>query len=104
MIYGSRKRMTRHYVRVVALHELDGHLVPLQILWDDFRRFDVSVIGHPRRERTLTHGFAIRHDVMIGGQRRILWHDNQGWFVEVPEDGNNATAHGTDPRCADVPC
>ncbi|MDO4182339.1 MAG: hypothetical protein Q4E12_01860 [Coriobacteriia bacterium] len=106
MIYGGRQRKVRHYVRVVALYQLDGQIVPLQILWDNERRFDVGLVGHPRRERPESHGFALRHDVMIGQQRRVLWRDEQGWFVEVPEaraPGAEAVP-GIDPRFADIPC
>lgn len=85
MIYGSGMRMIRHYVEVVALHHKDNSITPLRIIWDDGRVFDVKLIGRIKREYCQTHGFALRHDVMLGRNRRVLWRDDSGWFVEVCE-------------------
>ena len=81
--YGAGRKV-RHYVAVIALHGIDGEVRPLSIVWDDGKRFDVEVVARPRRQRTITSGYALRHDVLVQGKRRTLWRDDVGWFVEVP--------------------
>lgn len=84
VVYGATRRYVRHYVEVVALCRTDGHIIPITIIWDDGRRFDVDVVEDARRARCdRTHGFAVRYAVLIKGHRRCLYHDEQGWFVEL---------------------
>lgn len=109
MIYGGRDSMVRHYVEVVAMHHRDNQVTPIQIAWDDGRLFDVRVVGHITRERCQTHGYALRYNIMIGKNKRILWRDEQGWFVEVPEYAEShwhltGRPMPLDPRFSDIPC
>lgn len=102
VVYGAARRYVRHYVEVIALCRTDGHVMPITIIWDDGRRFDVDVVEDARRARCdHTHGFAIRYAVLIKGRRRYLYHDDQGWFVEVLD----AALPGStwDPRTGALP-
>lgn len=100
LIYGGI-RWERHRVRVVAIHELDGGTVPLAIVWDDGRRFDVVGTGPPRRKRCENAGgHALAYPIAVGGRARTLWFDGAVWFVEVPEGGRLPS----DPRKWDIPC
>lgn len=107
MLYGSRKRLVRHYVEVEARHLRDCSILPLTIIWDDGRRFELTVVDRPRRQRCATHGYAIRYDVLVRSQRRTLWRDEQGWFFELPEDEglrsmNDIAANGGILGCSGV--
>ena len=100
-IYGSRDRMVRHYVETDCHFFLDQSLLPTTVYWSDGRRWEVTVLGHPLRERCKTHGFAIKYDILIGRKRRVLWRDEQGWFFEIPEGKSSVSI---DPRACDIPC
>lgn len=82
MIYGS-KTLERHYVNVITMQRVDGSTTPLCLIWDDGRRFNLETVGRAQRQATHTHGYALRYDVLVEGRKRILWHDDTGWFVEV---------------------
>ncbi|MDO4501678.1 MAG: hypothetical protein Q4D06_00700 [Coriobacteriia bacterium] len=102
VVYGAARRYVRHYVEVLALCRTDGHIMPVTIIWDDGRRFDVDVVEDARRARCdHTHGFAIRYAVLIKGRRRYLFHDEQGWFVELLDTPLKECAW--DPRMDDLP-
>ncbi|BAK45832.1 hypothetical protein [Eggerthella sp. YY7918] len=101
MIYGAG-RYVKHYVSVLALHRPDGMISPVTIIWDDGRRFDVDLLKeahHKRCEKTAGHALAF--SVSIYGKRRTLYHDNQGWFVEILEGGT--PRRRTDPRLSEIP-
>lgn len=100
MIYGKRT-WEKHRVRVVAMHELDGGTIPLAIIWDDGRRFEVVGTGAPRNRRCEnTGGHALAYPVTVKGRARTLWFDGAVWFVETIEGGRPPS----DPRKWDVPC
>lgn len=86
VVYGG-KEYVKHRVSVVALHRLDGSVVPLTIVWDDKRRFDVELVGEAGRCRCEhTPGHAIKYPVLVRGRRRDLYYGPEGWFVECSED------------------
>ena len=97
LIYGA-KRYEKHYVSVLALHHLDGNITPVTIIWDDGRRLGVTVLKSGRRQRCdHTSGYAIKYPVTIKGKTRVLWRDNNGWFVECKEQDELVNIY-TDPR------
>lgn len=102
VVYGAR-RYAKHYVEVLALHRIDCEITPLEIIWDDGRRFAVELLAAGNRTRCdKTDGFAILHKVRLAtGATRNLYRDNQGWFVETLDRG--APRGPTDPRLGDLP-
>lgn len=99
MIYG-KNRFVKHYISVLVLQQTGGMSVPITILWDDGRSFDMQVLrrgGHRPCEKT--PGFAVLYVVSIKGKTRKLWHDEQGWFVEA----FGGMQLGIDPRKAVIP-
>lgn len=101
-VFGAQK-YTKRYVEVIALHRIDGFVVPICILWDDGRRFELRLISDGKRTKCeKTRGWAIRYLVMIGKHQRELFRDDHGWFVECVDE--TPVAAGWDPRYSDIPC
>lgn len=100
MIYGAN-RYVKHYVSVLVLHRVDGCLVPVSILWDDGRRFDVELLRDGTQKRCeKTPGYALAFHVAIKGKPRYLYKDAAGWFVETIEGAHTVRS---DPRMYQIP-
>lgn len=82
MVQGIRFRKKR-YVEVVADHFDDGSVMPLEIVWDDGRRFAVDEVLDRRRAASLkVGGVGIRYLVRIGSSKTFLYYEGPKWFVE----------------------
>lgn len=78
-------RYRKIWVEVISKFDLDGNVVPLAILWEDGRRFDIDRVLDARKAASLkAGGRGIRYTVSIGGRQRFLFNDCGKWFVEGP--------------------
>lgn len=87
MVKGIRARKKK-YVQVVAEFDTEGRIKPLEIVWDDGRRFAIDRVVDRRRAASLkVGGQGIRYIVEVGGRRTFLYYEEPAWFVEeiVPE-------------------
>ena len=72
------------YVNVIVEHQSDGRKTPIQIRFDDGRRFDIDKVTERRRAAaTKVGGTGIRYTVFIRGKQRSLFEDDGLWFVEA---------------------
>lgn len=79
-IAGREKR----YVEVVSRTTVDGVTLPLEIIWEDGRRFDVDRVLDRRQAHSLkTGGTGTRYTVRVGGRATYLWFEGPRWFVEA---------------------
>lgn len=70
-------------VSILAVHQLDGTIIPKQILWDDGRKFDVDRVTDMRQAASLkSGGQGMRYSCEIMGVPMFLFHDEVQWFVE----------------------
>lgn len=59
-------------------------VVPIQIVWDDGRVFEIDKILDIRKAAsTKGGGKGIRYLVLIKNQERYIWLDEYLWFIEV---------------------
>lgn len=74
----------KKYVEILAKFEPSGRLMPLEIIWDDGRKFEIDKIVEIRRAASFKAGGAgLRYKCMICGKERFLFlEDNSRWFVE----------------------
>lgn len=85
-IYGGRPEREKKYVDVVSLTVADGLVTPLEIRWEDGRRFRIDKVTSRRQAHSLkTGGAGMRYTVLVGGQQTYLWYDDyrKAWFVEA---------------------
>lgn len=74
----------RKNVTVVAEMRNSGKIIPLYILWEDGRRFEIDKVLDVRlRASTKGGGMGLRYFVRIGQNERFLFLDGIIWFVEV---------------------
>ena len=76
----------RAYVKVVVEVSPEGKVRPLEVEWEDGRRFGVDKLLDVRRAAALkTGGQGMRYTVRILGRETYLFEDEGRWFVEAKE-------------------
>ena len=74
----------RKNITVIAKMQDDGKIIPLTILWNNERSFEIDkVLDIRKKASTKGGGKGLRYTCKILGQERFLWLDNSIWFVEV---------------------
>lgn len=75
--------MSKIFVEVIAKFTKDGGKIPLTIVWEDGRRFDIDRVTDIRRAASLkAGGQGIRYRCRIKGKETYLWLEDDTWFVE----------------------
>ena len=70
-------------VEVIARFDLEGSVIPLEILWEDGRTFPIDrVITSQWAASLKAGGQGIRYTVLVGGRQAYLFFENPLWFVE----------------------
>jgi hypothetical protein len=73
----------KHYVEVVTRTGTDGKVVPLSIIWDDGRVFEIDRVTDMRRAASLkVGGTGIRYICQIKDTHTFLYFEDPLWFVE----------------------
>jgi hypothetical protein len=76
----------KQYVSVTAIFDTDGDLLPINIMWDDGRKFPIDRVTDVRYASSLKAGGAgIRYTCRIAGKERYLFLEEQRWFVDAKE-------------------
>ena len=76
--------LLRKNVTVLARMLENGNIIPLEIVWDDGRRFQIDKILDKRKAASTKGGGAgIRYTVRICGHEKYLFLDDYTWFVEI---------------------
>ena len=74
----------RAYVKVVVEVSPEGSVRPMEVEWEDGRRFEVDRLLDVRRAAsTKVGGQGIRYTCRILGHETYLFEDNGRWFVEA---------------------
>ncbi|MDD6847877.1 MAG: hypothetical protein PUD53_03760 [Oscillospiraceae bacterium] len=76
----------KQYVSVTAIFDEDGNLLPINIVWEDGRKFPIDKVTDVRYAASLKAGGAgIRYTCQIGGKERYLFLEDQRWFVDAKQ-------------------
>ena len=71
------------YVEVTAKFTADGRIIPLKILWDDGKIYNIDRVTDVRRAASLKVGGAgIRYTCRIGGKEGFLFLEENRWFAQ----------------------
>lgn len=82
MVKGIQRRVKR-YVEVIVDHKEDGSMIPLAVIWEDGRKFEITRVLDRRQAAALkVGGNGIRFYVEIQGKRTFLYYEQPSWFVE----------------------
>ncbi len=80
----AERQYYKAYVSVIVAHQPDGQKTPLQIIFEDGRKFDIDRVTERRRAAaTKVGGTGIRYKIVIGGHERYIYEDDGLWFVEA---------------------
>lgn len=76
----------KKYVSVYAEFDLEGHLFPVCICWEDGRFFPIDRILDIRQAASLkSGGCGLRYTCRIANRERYLFLDENRWFIETAE-------------------
>lgn len=84
--FGARPEREKKYVDVVSLTTSDGLVVPMEVRWDNGRRFRIDKVTDRRQAHSLkTGGTGMRYTIQVGGTSTHLFYDDyrKAWFVEA---------------------
>ena len=73
----------KKYVTVIVKFKEDGQIIPLQVLWEDGRVFEIDRILDMRPGVSLkVGGQGIRYVCRIRNKEVCLYYEEPRWFVE----------------------
>lgn len=76
----------KKFVPVIAKFEKDGKIIPMKILWEDGREFDIDFIFDIRPRSTLkVGGQGTRYLCRIKNKDVYVYYEKLKWFVEGKE-------------------
>ena len=74
----------RKNITVIAKMQDDGKIIPLIILWQDGKSFEIDkVLDIRKKASTKGGGAGIRYSVKINGFERYLFLKDYDWFIEL---------------------
>jgi len=80
----DKNYIMRKNISVRALMRSDGVVLPLEIEWEDGRKFAIDrVLDIKKVASTKGGGKGTRYTCRILGQQRFLFLDEYLWFIEV---------------------
>ena len=71
------------FIGVNARFDPDGTLIPLSVIWEDGRTFEIDRVLDVRRAASLkAGGTGLRYTVRIGGRETFIFLEEGRWFAE----------------------
>lgn len=71
------------YVSVEIRTDVDGSIIPLAVIWENGRRFEIDKILDIRYAASQkAGGIGTRYTCLIRGRQRFLYFEDPQWFVE----------------------
>ena len=72
------------YVDVITKFDKDGTIMPLEVMWEDGRKYEIDRIIDVRPAASLkAGGNGIRYTCRILGQQTYIFLEENRWFVEA---------------------
>ena len=76
--------MTKEYLKIFAVFTSDGRVIPKSFLYKDGNIYRRDKVLHVARKASLkTGGSGICYTIMIDGQEKYLFRDEDKWYMEV---------------------
>ena len=74
----------RKNITVIAKMDNNANVIPLKIIWEDGRIFEIDKILDIRKKAsTKGGGKGLRYTIIIKNQEKYIWLDDYYWFIEV---------------------
>lgn len=72
----------KRYVDVIVRMKKDRQMIPLRLVWDNGREYEIDRICSVEKRASEVGGVGIRYEVRICGQMRYLFYEKDRWFIE----------------------
>lgn len=76
------KTVFKKYIDVITLIEKTGQLKPLEIIWEEGKRYPIDHIYSIKNGTSIVGGCGLRYECRICGNRRLLFYERDRWFME----------------------
>lgn len=74
----------RKNITVIAKMDEKALVIPLKIIWEDGRIFEIDKILDIRKKAsTKGGGKGLRYTIKIQNQEKYIWLDEYYWFIEI---------------------
>lgn len=74
----------RKDVDMIAHMTKNGLPIPLTLIWEDGRKFEIEKVLNTQKCASLKGGgMGIRFKVLIEAREKFIWLDEYVWFVEI---------------------
>ena len=81
----DEQKYRKVYIDVITEMRRDGTVIPLRFVWEDDRRYKIDRVRHITPAASLkVGGRGMRYTVVINGQERYFFREDDRWFVEAP--------------------
>lgn len=71
-------------VEVVVKYTRDGERIPVQLVWEDGRVFEIDRVIDMKKAASLkAGGCGLRYRCKVRGKETCLWLEDEKWFMEV---------------------
>ena len=72
------------YVDVLIKQDKDGRITPLEVTWEDGKKYEVDKVTHVCRAASMkAGGCGIRYTCLIQNKETFLFLEENKWFVEA---------------------
>lgn len=86
-------RIYKYYVDVITLIDVEGHLLPLYMYFND-HRFRIDRVVSVRETFSQAGGCGICYECAFGSEKRNLFWERDRWFLESYKDNAKKCRHG----------
>lgn len=78
--------MRKVFVETIAKYKVDGQQIPMSVIWEDGRKYEIEKITEIKKAASLkVGGCGIRYKCRIQGKETYLFLEDGRWFVESKE-------------------
>ena len=75
--------MRKVFVEVIAKFMPNGQIIPLTVIWEDGRQYEITKVIDTRKAASLkVGGQGLRYTCRINCKDTYLWLEEGKWFVE----------------------
>lgn len=81
---GTADERRKVFVEVFVRHQKDGGKIPVLIVFEDGKRYEIDRVCERRRAAaSKVGGTGIRYTIRVNGRETFLYEDDDLWFVEA---------------------
>lgn len=78
--------MKKVFVDVLVKYTKEGQKIPLTVIWENGKRYDIDKITDIRNSASLkAGGQGLRYKCRINNHETFLWLEEGKWFVEAKD-------------------